>query len=332
MTKILFVYQFPMPFVMRDLKIVRDSFETKVIKWPKLRHKPFSTTINLFKGIKQTDAVFCWFASYHALVSVFFAKLLKKKSIIVTGGYDVVSIPEINYGVFRSPFKGRIVKWTLENADLVIPFSQYAEDQLSMRVKPKNTKMIYLTCETDKFKPNDSIPRENLVITVCRVSKDNISRKGLITFVEAAKKLPSLEFAIIGPHVDDSISYLSKIAPSNLKLTGYLPEDELIKWYQRAKVYCQLSYEEGEGAGGVLGEGMASGCVPVISEKAISLKETAKNSGIYIPYGDVEKTVEAISKALKLYPGMKNRVREEVLVFSREKRKKELIKAIYEIF
>lgn len=320
-----------MPFVKRDLDIVQRNFETKIIEWPKLIHKPFSTILDLFKNITWADVVICWFASYHTLFSIFFAKILKKKSVIITGGYDVISVPEIKYGIFYSPFKSKIVKWTLENADLVLPFSEYAKTQLLMRVKPKKVETIYLVCESDKFKPNDMISRENLVITVCMVTKDNVSRKGLLTFVQAAKELSSVRFAIIGPHVDSAAKELKKIAPDNLELPGFMPEPELIKWYQRAKVYGQLSFEEGEGIGGALGEGMAAGCAVIVSEKAEALKEIVQDKGLYVSYGDKDATVKAIINALERFEVLGQKARNQILPFNSERRKKELTKAINEL-
>jgi glycosyltransferase involved in cell wall biosynthesis len=330
MTKVLFVYQVLMPFIKRDLELIQKNFETKIVEWPRLKEKPFSTIFNLFKNIKKTDIVICWFASYHALFSLFFAKLLRKKSIVITGGYDVIAVPEINYGVFTSSLKGKIVKWILENADLVLPFSQYAENQLLKHARPKKLKTIYLSCDTNKFKPNN-IPKENLIVTVCVVRKENIERKGLPTFIKVAKELPQFQFAIIGPHFDDSASQLKKIAPTNLKLPGYLPERELIKWYQRAKVYCQLSYEEGEGFGGALGEAMACACIPVVSEKAVVLKEAVGETGFYVPYGDSKKTVKAILKALQSPADFGRKARERMLAFSPQKREKELKEVISDL-
>ena len=104
MPKVLFVYQLLMPFIKRDLDIIQRNFDTKILAWPKLKQRIFPTIFNLFRDIRRSDLIICWFASYHALISVFFAKLLKKKSIIITGGYDVIAVPKINYGVFNSPF------------------------------------------------------------------------------------------------------------------------------------------------------------------------------------------------------------------------------------
>jgi len=331
MVRVLFIYQVLMPFVRRDLEIIKNNFEVKIVEWPKLMKGFFSATLKILKEISYSDIVICWFASYHALVAVFLAKIFKKKSIIITGGYDVVCIPEINYGVFCSPIKSRVVRWILENADLVIPFSKYAEKQMLKWTKPKKIKTINLVCESDKFKPNDAVHRENLVITVCVVIKNNIPRKGLLTFVQAAEELPSVKFAIIGPHVDSAARELKKIAPDNLELPGFMSEPELIKWYQRAKIYCQLSFEEGEGIGGALGEGMAAGCAVIVSEKAEALKEIVQDKGLYVPYGDKDATVKAIINALERFELLGQKARNQILPFNSERRKKELMKAINEL-
>lgn len=77
------------------------------------------------------------------------------------------------------------------------------------------------------------------------MKKQTIKRKGLETFVKSARYLSNIKFVLIGSHLDDSIKYLRSIAPSNVEFTGFVSDEELLKWYQRAKVYCQLSRYEG---------------------------------------------------------------------------------------
>jgi glycosyltransferase involved in cell wall biosynthesis len=137
-----------------------------------------------------------------------------------------------------------------------------------------------------------------------------------------------VKFALIGPHMDDSVDYLRRLAPSNVEFIGYASDEELVRWYQRAKVYCQLSYEEGEGAGGALGEAMGCECVPVVSEKAVALKETVASYGFYVPYGDVKATAKAIGLALQAPTEIGANVRKRIKEFSLERREHALVKLV----
>ena len=54
-----------------------------------------------------------------------------------------------------------------------------------------------------------------------------------------------MKFVVVRPHYDNSIRKLKSIASGNVKFTGFVPDEELIKYYQKAKVYCQLLKYEG---------------------------------------------------------------------------------------
>jgi len=332
-TRILFVYWALQSFVRADLEIFQKRFDVRKMKAETFfiprKGRDFLVFLRLLKGILWADIAYTWFADVNAFFIVLFCKLLGKKSIVVVGGYDVVYIPEIDYGGLKS-FSGRIViKFVLENATKILPFSNYSKQRVLSITKKTSLTVIPLGCHTEKFSSIHG-KKENLVITVCFVDKVNIARKGLKTFVESAKILPKIRFALIGRVDEDALAYLKELSPLNVEFTGFVSDEELLEWYQKAKVYCQLSYEEGFGV--ALVEAMASECIPVVSMKAKVLRETVGDYGIYVPYGDVKATVEAIKKALSAPQELGAKARENVKgLFSIKKREKELLRAINEI-
>jgi len=324
-------------FYKRDYEILRKNYEVTYFHFPVFPHGTnkvlmvfgiFKNSIRIFRYIIRHDVSFGWFASLHTFLAVIFSKILNKKIIIVTGGYDVEVMPEIGYGAtnFLRKLIGKIV---LKYADIVLPFSDYALEKTLQLQSKANTRAVLLACDTEKFKPSGK--KEKLVLTVCLINKSNLKRKGLETFVKAAKLMPDTRFVVIGKFMDDAISYLKSISPTNVGYTGFVPDNELVKWYQKAKVYCQLSYQEGEGGGGALGEAMACECIPVVSKDAVALEETVGELGFYVPYGDAKATAEAIKKALDAPDELGKRARKRIInAFSLTKRKEELSKIIEE--
>jgi glycosyltransferase involved in cell wall biosynthesis len=116
--------------------------------------------------------------------------------------------------------------------------------------------------------------------------------------------------------------YLNWKTPKNLKITGYINEADLHKYYQRAKVYAQLSYHEQFGC--ALAEAMAHQCVPVVTAKA-ALPEIVGETGYYVPYGNITKTTIAVSEALR--DNKKGGIARERIVkfFSLERRQQSLV-------
>jgi glycosyltransferase involved in cell wall biosynthesis len=308
----------------QDLKILQKYFDVIHFKYNGLKSVP-----KLIRTILQSDISFSWFAGGVSFIVTFFSKIFGKKSVVVVGGYGVEVMPEINYGVVT--FKQRLMsKFILKNADMLVPFSMYAYHRTLDLVPSAKATTIYLICDTDMFRPSGK--KEQMVLTVGFVKKSNIIRKGLDTFVKSAKLLPDTDFILAGGFLDDAIEQLKSIAPPNVKFTGFVSDDELIQLYQHAKVYCQLSYQEGEMAGGALGEAMACECIPVVSTEAVTLKETAGDLGFYVPYGDTKATAEAINRALELSEDQGKKARERMIKsFSFEKREKSLKQLIEKI-
>ncbi len=140
--------------------------------------------------------------------------------------------------------------------------SEFNREEILKYAKPKNVKVVYNIVDRDKFRPGGE--KEDLVITTGFIREVAIKRKGFETFIKSAEYMPEVKFALIGGYLDDSIAYLKSIAPSNVTFTGSVGSGEVLRWCQKAKVYCQLSYYESFGVD--LAEAMACECVPVVTD------------------------------------------------------------------
>ncbi len=298
---ILFVEPYKSSFIQNDLELLKKNFHVKEISFIMDPRRPIDTMrclLGMALEVARADVTFSWFADLHALWAVRFSKIFGKKSIVVVGGYEVVNEPSIGYGGMTRPESASIVKYVLDNADRIIAVSETNMGEILNYIDPDRVDLIYNGIDCGNFKPKGE--KETLVITVGYVSDINIKRKGLKTFVEAAKRLPGVNFAVIGPWRDSSVEGLISESQDNIKFTGYISNEELLGWYQRAKVYCQLSIHEAFGV--ALAESMCCQCVPVVTKNG-ALPEVVGDTGYYVPFGDVDKTVEAIEEALKSQKG-----------------------------
>lgn len=333
-----------MSWTQRDLQILQKYFEIVILhqssptflkgsKWKIFRAFNYGMGkildfLRLFKEIRKADVTFGWFASRFVVAGILISKLLRRKSIVVVGGYDIENMPEINYGNMQYRRLRLLVSFGLKQVDLVLPFSKFATEKVRKLTDNKaNIRVANLACDTERFKPKGA--KEDIVITAGFIDKTYVQRKGFETFVEAAKYLPEINFYLIGKQRDDAVNELKAIATPNVEFLGFISDDELLSMYQRAKVFCLLSYQEGEGGGGVLGEAMACGCIPVVSEEAVALRETVGDCGFYIPYGYPDATAKAIKKALEAPAELGEKTRERIeKLYSMEKREEVLLKAV----
>jgi glycosyltransferase involved in cell wall biosynthesis len=293
--RILFVYYQLSSFVRCDLEILKRYFDVKSLQIQTFRNP--MNILRLFVGVLHADLAYTWFAGTNAFFIVLFSRLLRKKSIVVVGGYDAAYVPEINYGIFVNRWRRVLVRFVYKHVDLILVVdSSLKEDILKntmLKIEDKIS-VVPTGYDVNKWKTgNDG--KESLVITVGAITWSNVRRKGFEVFVKAARYCPEANFVLIGKHSDDSIHYLKSIASFNVSFPGFVPEKELLRFYQRAKVYCQLSRYEG--LPNSLCEAMLCECIPV-GTRYCGIPTAIGDTGFYVPYGDIKATVEAIRSAL----------------------------------
>jgi glycosyltransferase involved in cell wall biosynthesis len=312
--KVLFIYENLSEFVARDIDLLRKDFEVIPFHYTKKRFK-------LILAVMKSDVNISRFALGYAAIAVLFSKLFGKKSIVVVSGYDVVTIPEFEYGAMLNPKRVRETKFSLKRANAVTAESESLKQDTLKHVK-REILVIHQGFESKRYSFVGE--KESMAITVGNVTKQNFKRKGLEYFVKAAKYLPDVQFVLIGKFADDGIEQLRIMASDNVKFTGFIEEEELIEYYRRAKVYVQVSAHEGFGCS--LAEAMLCECVPVVTDRG-AIPEVVGDTGFYVPYQDVEATAEAIREGLSSEKGKEARER-IVTLFPPEKRRQAFRKLI----
>jgi glycosyltransferase involved in cell wall biosynthesis len=305
---------------MNDIKILEKLGKVRKLRYIGKRRLPA-----LSNALARSDFVYCWFVLGYATSSVLLSSTMRKKSILVAGGWDVIYLPEIGYGAMKS--KKRIEKTTyaLREADRVLAVSASTRNEV-LKWVDRDVDVIYNGVDTNKYRPKGR--KKNLVVTVGTI--DNLVRyktKGIETFLGAAAKMPDTEFALVGENSPEWDRKLREMAPKNMTITGKVTEERLMSYLQEAKVYAQLSYHESFGLS--LAEAMASGCVPVVTNR-FALPEVVGDTGFYAGYGEIDETVEALRKALETTNGEK--CRERIADnFDVEIRERELLRIIREV-
>ncbi len=320
--KICFFGNISYTFIRRDFEILKKYFDVDLVNSPKKKTGWLKYPSVVAKKVKNCDVIFCWFAGWHSAFAIHYAKKYKKKSIVVAGGYDAAYVPEINYGAFTNLKEKIAARYVLKNADLVLAVSKFTKNEILKKIKPIKIKLVYNSVDVEKFKPYGK--KEDIIITI----GEEIKLKGLETFAKASNKLLGYKFVIIGKKEKTALFKLKKENP-DIILTGKLSHSDVLKWHQKAKIYCQLSYIESFGIG--VAEAMACECIPIVTNRG-GLPEVVGGTGFYVPYGDEKATAEAIKKALTNSDGLgkkaRTRIEEKFSLKEREKVLKNLIEKI----
>ncbi len=299
--KILFLGPIKSSFAKNDIEILQKDFELSIIN--SSTGRGIKGIFNLMKCIVlstiyliKSDVVFSWFADYTSLVPVFLAKLFKKKSIVIAGGFDVGYQPQLNYGAIMKPIRWFCVRNTFKYADKIIPVSNYAAEAL-MRLTGKDywakTEVIYNGIKSEKFSLPENENR-NIFLTVSQAHSDiEFKLKGSDTFIKIAAENPNYEFKLVGLR-GEALNEAKKMA-MNIKnievIEGPLNlYTELIPLYQKSFAYIQLSIEESFGVAVV--EAMKCGCVPIISNNSALPEISGKFAKIINTPSDITSALQ----------------------------------------
>jgi len=281
---ILYVYSHFASFVEADFDIL--STEHNVDKY-QFKAKPGIVNVAYFLlkqffflliHIWKYDMVYIWFADYHSLLPVVFAKVLNKKSFIVIGGYDAARIRKINYGVFCSGIRGFFAIYSMKNCTANLPVSKYVERKVKY-IAPKAERYLIYNCMNLTAADQTNIVKENIVLTVAIIDNERtFSLKGMNTFIETARLLPQYRFVIIGFNKSIENQLIEEL-PLNVTIFDKIPHHELVTFYQKAKIYCQFSLTESFGVS--IAEAMFYYCIPIVTNEG-AMPEVVGDWGLIV--------------------------------------------------
>lgn len=288
--KVLFVHNALRSFVQVDRDILASEYEVDEMDLS----QPFRLA-TLPARLLRADMVFAWFASLHSLTPVLAAAVLGKPSVVVVGGYDTANLPGIGYGHMAHPWKRYIVRLICRAATALIANSETAAEEVRQNTRTKTPVHVLYHGFAPRASRNYANP-EPLVLTVGNVSHENLKRKGLEVFVQAASLIPEVRFSLVGRPLDDAADYLRSFASPNVTIHGFVEQGALDDLMMEASVYVQASAHEGFGCS--LVEAMMSGCMPVVSRRG-ALPEVAGEGSIAVDEADFRDVAVGIRTALR---------------------------------
>jgi len=193
-------------------------------------------------------------------------------------------------------------KSTLKKVDQIIAVSKDTRNIIIDKYKIPKSKVKYIpnAVKTDEYFPIRNIDKiPNSILYVGRLDE----RKGIKFLVESYKKLtethPEVKLFIIGkgPYSSFIQDYSKKNNLKNLRMLGFIPDEELNEWYN--KVTCFVCPSIFEGFGITVIEAMSAG-TPVIGTNVDGIRTIIQDghNGYLIDYGNVTDLVEKLIQVI----------------------------------
>jgi len=319
--KILFTSTFITPFIQEDLSFLQNHFTTRYL-WTTGLLSP----LRIFLSVIKVNLTFTWFASVYAGILVFFGRMFRRPSIIVVGGVDVADYPEIGYGIWVNPWKRYFSRYALRHASKVIVVDPFLAGEARKRAQydGANIECVPTGYDIERWKPMGT--KKKIVVTVAAcLTRERLKVKGVDFLFDVAEELPETEFVLIG--VAKALIHGS--VPQNVRILGPVPQDQLLGYFQQAKVYCQPSMVEG--LPNVVCEAMLCECIPVATDVG-GTKTAVGSNGFLVGYREPEEMKEALVKALDSPLTLGAAARQHVVQqFPLAKRHESLLRVIQEV-
>lgn len=133
-----------------------------------------------------------------------------------------------------------------KNVDRVIALTEQGKQEVLRYDFKGPVTVIPNGADVSKFQPNAAVAKDIDVLFSGRIER----RKGSLPMVEVCKQLvavkPDIRICIVG-YGDDDEWVGKELAPlaKNIRLTGKVPFDDMVAYYNRSHVYASTSYYEG---------------------------------------------------------------------------------------
>jgi glycosyltransferase involved in cell wall biosynthesis len=323
--RILYVHSRKASFVQIDREILTERYELEDLYQPGRVPNP----VKLIAGVLRSDLVFGWFASWHTFLPITLAWLLRKPSVLVIGGFDVANMPDIGYGHQQGGLRMHASRWMFRRATRLVTNSYYSLEEIERNtpIPPERVTVVHHGVP-DPFGSLPAEPKERIALNVGAVDEGTLVQKGQLPFAEASRELPDVRFVLAGKWLDEAVAELRSRGGSNLELTGWLSDEELLDAYRQAAVYVQASRHEGFGL--AVAEAMLAGCVPVVMN-VTAMPEVVGDAGVLIESQRREDVADGIRRALELGAPASVAARERILTsFPMDGRREGILRVVEE--
>jgi glycosyltransferase involved in cell wall biosynthesis len=315
-------------FIRADIDRLRMAHDVRLIPCRSLGEIARSIA-----AARACDAVICWFGSTRYLPVAASARILGRRVVIISGGYDVAAVPALDYGNMLRGWRRLLGRALFRFADVVAAISQSAAEdtRINAGVDPARIRVVYLGLDP---RLGACAPRfegkERSVLTVGNTNRTTMLRKGILTTVRIAKLLPDVSFIVAGPAEPDAMRVLRAEAGPNVRFEGEVSPDRLEGLYSSARVYIQPSRHEAFGYS--VAEAMLHNCVPVVS-RSFSLPEVVGGAGVYVDDpDDLAAWAGAVTTALDA-PVLAEQPRERIIAkFPAGGRTTQLLQVLGELY
>ncbi len=238
--------------------------------------------VNSFKELAsiRCDLYYVWWFGY-GFFPAMLAKLRRRPSIL-TGAVHTTDCGALADWPWH---KRLLMKASMKLADRTLFISRTDFAKLA-GFRPSNPEVAYCAVDVAAYSPDNARPKQDLIVTITHLTKENVARKLLLESIEAfalfAQRHPGYRYEIGGSFGDAVEDVRAKIeacgVADKVVLRGRVSDEEKVEMLRAARAYLQPSTCEGFGL--AILEAMACG-TPVVTTAEPCIVEINGDSVVY---------------------------------------------------
>lgn len=208
------------------------------------------------------NAVHCLWGFPLGIVGAVFRKWFKVKLIIHLQGADSVALPQLNYGVFLSPWASRFVRWSYSKADVLIALTHFQVTRLRKNQILRPVTVCPYGANLDIFMPRHlSLQTPYRFIHVANLNLIKNQSMLLEAFALICKEVPATLTIVGHDALNGSIQQLCQNLglQSQVTFKGPLPHRSVALEMQASHIMLLTSHYEAQAV--VVNEALACGTV-----------------------------------------------------------------------
>ena len=280
--------------------VLTENFSNNLLEKPILKNSfknlffIFPSAIRARKYIKECDMIHCLDAYPYGIIGALANIGLHKKLIInVVGSYSVAPLGQkIKTTPLRwiyRKIKRELLCWAYKKADSIPCISFFAEKEILKKINLKNTQVVHLGIDFDKFQINNFFNKKNkedkVILSVGELKRRKGYHISIPAMVEVKKRYPSFKYYIVSHQRNKSFfnelkqSVKKHQLDNNIIFLQGISDKELINLYYQSDLFLLTSVNIGchfEGFGLVFLEAGACG-KPVIGTSDCGIEDAIED-------------------------------------------------------
>lgn len=253
------------------------------------------------KAIDQTgpfDVVQGFWADEAGAIAAHYGRQTNTPAIVSLMGGELVNLPDIKYGGWRSFFGRNLTRYALKHATAVTVGSQFLGQMAQPFVEPDRLIQLPLGVDETLFKPQPRPQNERMrLLHVGSLVGVKDHKTLLQAFAQARQTIPNCELLLVGDGMlrNELERFSAEIGIGDaVRFCGNVPHDQLPSLYGSADLLVMSSRHESQCL--ALLEALACGC-PAVGTDVGLFAELLPSQNV-VPVQDAARLAQAITKNL----------------------------------